>query len=195
MVKNTQNSAFSASNGYSLVELVIAMAIVSITINLAVPSVTKIYHRSQATAMINWLVGTIHYTRHAAVNYGITATLCPSSNASLGCSGEWLNGVIVFLDYNRDARINGKDRVLSSFTPSVINGTLKWRSFKNKKYLQLTEFGYTNYQNGNFVYCTDSKDAKLARQLVINVQGRVRLVNRRNKQGVNVDRRNKPLRC
>ncbi len=195
MVKNTQNSAFSAFNGYSLVELVIAMAIVSITINLAVPSVTKIYHRSQATAMINWLVGTIHYTRHAAVNYGITATLCPSSNASLGCSGEWHNGVIVFLDYNRDARINGKDRVLSSFTPSVSNGTLKWRSFKNKKYLQLTEFGYTNYQNGNFVYCTDSKDAKLARQLVINVQGRVRLVNRRNKQGVNVDRRNKPLRC
>jgi|TARA_B100000497_G_scaffold58179_1_gene66168 type IV fimbrial biogenesis protein FimT len=195
MIKSTQPSAFNAFTGYSLIEIIIVMAIASIMMNLAVPSVTKIYHRSQATAMINWLVGTIHFTRHAAVNYGTTATLCPSVNVSIGCGGEWHNGVIVFLDHNRDAKINGRDKILSSFTPSVKNGTLKWRSFKNKKYLQLTEFGYTNYQNGNFVYCTDSRDAKLARQLVINVQGRVRLVHKRNEEGVNVDRRNKPLKC
>ena len=195
MIKSTQRSAFNAFTGYSLIEIIIVMAIASIMMNLAVPSVTKIYHRSQATAMINWLVGTIHFTRHAAVNYGTTATLCPSANMSIGCGGEWHNGVIVFLDHNRDAKINGRDKILSSFTPSVKNGTLKWRSFKNKKYLQLTEFGYTNYQNGNFVYCTDSRDAQLARQLVINVQGRVRLVHKRNEEGVNVDRRNKPLKC
>ena len=182
-------------NGYSLVELIIVLAIVGITMNLAAPSVTKIYQRSQATAMINWMVGTIHFTRHAAVNYGTTATLCPSTDIDLGCGGEWHDGVIVFLDYNRDAKINGKDEVLSSFNPSVKNGTLKWRSFKNKKYLQLTEFGYTNYQNGNFVYCAKSKDAKLSRQLVINVQGRVRLVNKKNNEGISVDRKNKPLKC
>ena len=80
MIKSTQRSAFNASTGYSLIEIIIVMAIASIMMNLAVPSVTKIYHRSQATAMINWLVGTIHFSRHAAVNYGITATLCPSAN-------------------------------------------------------------------------------------------------------------------
>lgn len=182
-------------DGFSLVELIIVMAIVGITINYAFPSMTKIYRRSQATAMINWVVGTIHYTRHAAINYGITATICPSIAPELGCGGEWHDGVIVFLDHNRDAKINGKDSILSLFKPSVQNGTLKWRSFKNKKYLQLTEHGYTNFQNGNFVYCSDSGDSQLSRQLVINIQGRVRLINRRNKDGVSLDRKNKPIRC
>ena len=195
MNKITRNAADCTCAGYSMVELIIVLAIVSIMMNVAAPSMMKIYQRSQATAMINWMVGTIHYTRHAAVNYGTTATLCPSTDVNLGCGGEWHDGVIVFLDHNRDAKINGKDEVLSSFVPSVTNGTLKWRSFKNKKYLQLTEFGYTNYQNGNFVYCTDSQDAKLARQLVINVQGRVRLVNKKNGEGISVDRKNKPLKC
>lgn len=181
--------------GYSLVELLIVMAIVGITMNYAFPSMTKLYRRSQATAMINWVVGTIHYTRHAAINYRITATICPSIDSESGCGGEWHDGVIVFLDHNRDARINGKDSILSHFKPSVQNGTLKWRSFKNKKYLQITEHGYTNFQNGNFVYCSDSRDRKLARQLVINVQGRVRLINRRNEDGVSLDRKNNPLKC
>jgi len=183
------------TQGFSLVEIVIVLAIVSIMMNLSLPSMTKIYHRSQATAMINWVVGTIHYTRHAAVSYRTTTTICPSTDVRLGCGGEWQDGVVVFLDHNRDAKINGKDKVLGRFKPSVANGTLKWRSFKNRKYLQLTEFGYTNFQNGNFVYCTDSRNNKLSRQLVINIQGRVRLVNRRNKDGVTVDRKNKPLRC
>ncbi|MFT4727940.1 MAG: Tfp pilus assembly protein FimT [Granulosicoccus sp.] len=181
--------------GYSFVELISVMAIAAITMNFAFPSMTKIYHRSQATAMINWVVGTIHYTRHAAINFRVTTTICPSTPSGLGCGGEWHDGVIVFLDHNRDAQVNGKDSILSRFKPSVQNGTLKWRSFKNKKYLQLTEHGYTNFQNGNFVYCSESRDSKLSRQLVINVQGRVRLINRRDKDGVSLDRRNKPLRC
>ena len=112
MIKSTQDSAFSSLTGFSLIEMIIAMAIASIMMNLAVPSVMKIYHRSQATAMINWLVGTIHFTRHAAVNYGVTATLCPSDNTSIACGGEWHKGVIVFLDHNRDAKINGRDIIL-----------------------------------------------------------------------------------
>jgi len=181
--------------GYSFVEIIIVLAVVSTLVNYSVPSMRKIYHRSQATAMINWMVGTIHFTRHAAINFSTTATLCPGTDPKFGCGGEWHDGVIVFLDHNRDAKINGRDKVIGRFKPSVTDGTLKWRSFKNKKYLQLTEFGYTNYQNGNFVYCTATQDNKLSRQLVINVQGRVRLVNRRNKDGVTVDRKNKPLKC
>ena len=59
----------------------------------------------------------------------------------------------------------------------------------------MTGEGFTNYQNGNFTYCPPDGDLRFARQLVINVQGRVRMGHDTDGDGIVEDRRGKDVRC
>ena len=121
-------------------------------------------------------------------------TLCPTLDGKR-CGGKWHDGLMVFADHNKDARINGSDFLLHRINADNVYGTLKWRSFRNRQYLQMTPFGYTNFQNGNFVYCPMDNDPDYARQIVISVPGRARVAHYRSEKGERVDRKGKPLRC
>jgi len=161
--------------GLTLIELLVWLGISLALSSLAIPPLQRIIHRSQATAQITWLVTAVNYTRYAAVQYRATTTLCPSKIAGKGCNGKWHEGLLVFIDHNQDGRLNGKDRVLSRLPRLNTAGTITWRSFRNRQYLQMTEAGHTNYQNGHFIYCPAIEGPQLARKIVINVQGRARL--------------------
>ncbi len=76
-----------------------------------------------------------------------------------------------------------------------MGSTLKWRAFRNRQYLQMTPSGFTNYQNGNFVYCSQDQDLRFARQIVLNMQGRVKKSYDRNNDGLVEDRYGRHLRC
>jgi Tfp pilus assembly protein FimT len=115
--------------------------------------------------------------------------------SSTGCEGDWEKGLIAFSDRNKDALINGDDRIINYITALPVTGTFTWRSFRRRPYLQMTELGHTNFQNGNFVYCPAHQPLSAPRQIIVNVQGRVRLNRRRNSAGVVVDSRGRPLRC
>lgn len=183
------------TRGVTLIELVAGLAIISIMSALAMPSFSRIHSRSIATAGVNWIIGTVIFARQAAITHGITTTLCPASTKKIVCKGKWHEGVIVFADFNADAKLNGRDFLIERIHADTFTGTIKWRAFRNRQYLQMTPLGYTNYQNGNFVYCTQNQDLRFARQIVINMQGRARLVHTLNDEGMRVDRRGKLLRC
>ena len=189
---NVRNRSYA---GISLVEMIAVIAIASIMTGMVIPSVTKIYERNEATTSINWIITAVNYTRHAAIQFRTMATLCPKAKDELNCGGKWHQDLIVFADKNHDGKFNGEDYLLQKIASNKVKGTFKWRSFRNRQYLQITRFGYTNYQNGNFVYCPASEDLRLARQIVINIQGRARVVHTRDEAGTRVDRRGKPLRC
>lgn len=171
------------------------LAIITLLSSQAYVSMSAWLARQAATAQVNWLVGAIHYSRHAAITHRTTVTLCPGKKPDTGCEGDWENGLIAFSDRNKDALINGDDRIINYITALPATGTFTWRSFRRRQYLQMTEQGHTNYQNGNFVYCSMHQPLAAPRQIIVNVQGRVRLNRRRNKAGIVVDSRGRPLRC
>ncbi|MFT7687796.1 MAG: type IV fimbrial biogenesis protein FimT [Candidatus Azotimanducaceae bacterium] len=183
------------SSGVTLIELLSGLAIILVMFSLAIPSFNKIHSRSVATAGINWIVGAVNFTRHAAITHQITTTLCPSPIDQTDCHGKWHDGVIVFADFNADAIVNGNDFLIRRIHSDNFSGTIKWRAFRNRQYLQMTQNGHTNFQNGNFVYCPSNQNLHFARQIVINMQGRTRVVNSQNNDGKRIDRRGKLLRC
>ena len=183
-----------ACRGITLVEILAVSVIMIIVFGMAVPSMVRMAERNHATTTVNWLLGSIHYARHAAIIRGTTVTLCPSTD-KIVCRGHWHDGIIAFTDRNQDAQINGKDEIIGVFHSPADGSTIKWRSFRNRQYLQMTKDGITNYQNGNFVYCSKDQDPLYSRQIVINVAGRPRQSRDRNGDGIVDDRRGKPLRC
>lgn len=180
--------------GYSIIEMTGVIAIIAITFSLAAPSLHSMIERNKAANGINWIIRAINMTRISAVDFGALTTLCPTID-DMTCGGKWHDRIMIFTDSNDDRRINGRDKLITYLNFPYEGATLKWRAFRNRQYLQMTAAGFTNYQNGNFVYCSGDQDLRFARQIVLNMQGRVKRSYDRNNDGLVEDRYGENLRC
>ena len=181
------------NHGLTLIELLIALSITALILGQAVPSFNRIITNNLSIQRANWLIGAVNFSRHAAITTGSMVTLCAASGSH--CGRDWNQGILVFTDMNADGHLNGEDRVVKKLIPPDDSGSVRWRSFRNRPYLQMTPMGFTNYQSGNFVYCPQNKDLRYARQIVINMQGRARLNHAINTDGERIDRYGRLLRC
>ncbi|MGI9323312.1 MAG: GspH/FimT family pseudopilin [Pseudomonadales bacterium] len=180
--------------GFTFIEAVVSLALIAVLSGMAAPAMLHIIERNKASAGINWLARGIHLARMSAIDHGVMVTLCPTEDDA-SCGGDWHERVMLFTDSNEDHTVNGSDTVVAYLDFPHDEGTLTWRSFRNRQYLQITPMGFTNSQNGNFVYCAASQEDAYSRQLVINVQGRLRNSRGRNSDGVVVDSNGRVLRC
>jgi type IV fimbrial biogenesis protein FimT len=94
-------AALAKSSGFTMVELMMTIAIGSIVLMLAVPSFRYVTNSNRIAAEINGLLGDLQFARAEAIKEGRTVTVCVSSNGS-NClnpnPAAWQNGWIVFSD-------------------------------------------------------------------------------------------------
>lgn len=88
-------------HGFTLVELVVAMAVAAILVTIAVPNLRVFVQNSRIGTQTNDLISDISLARSEAIKSGATATVC-SSTAGLACDGggNWTNGRLVWTDTN-----------------------------------------------------------------------------------------------
>ena len=94
--------------GFTLVELLITIVVVSILLAAAVPSFMQAIKNNRVAGQANSLVVSTQMARNEAVKRGVGTTIC-SANADMdACSGsnDWSGGWIVFSDLNRNGAIN-----------------------------------------------------------------------------------------
>ena len=86
-------------HGFTLVELMITLAIAAIVMSIAVPSFNTTIQNSRITTQTNEMVSAINLARMEAIHRGTTVSLCASSDQS-SCSGsnDWSVGWIVYED-------------------------------------------------------------------------------------------------
>jgi type IV fimbrial biogenesis protein FimT len=180
--------------GLSLIEILVVLGIVAVLSLGGLPEVSSWRERREIDAVMHGLMGAIDMARSHAVAENVVVTFC-RSNDGLNCQGKWSEGSIVFTDLNADRAVNGADRLLFRLEPMRPAGTLEFRSFQNRQFLQMNARGFTNYQNGNFTFCPAGKDPRLARQIIISMTGRTRFARDKDGDGVAEDSQGKPLYC
>lgn len=89
--------------GFTLVELMITIAIISVLLVVGLPSLKTFMQGNQLVASTNELISAFHVARSEAIKRNNTVTICESTDGtSCTTTGNWNNGWIVFVDGSLD---------------------------------------------------------------------------------------------
>lgn len=100
----------SGMAGFTLVELMVTLAVLAVLIGVAVPSFTAITHRNRLTAAANELVAAMQTARMEAIRRNSRVVLCPTTTGSAcaATGADWTR-LLVFVDGNVNSAYDAGD--------------------------------------------------------------------------------------
>jgi type IV fimbrial biogenesis protein FimT len=94
-------------NGFTLIEMLITIVVVTILLAIGVPSFQEFIKNNRISGQSNNLVISIQLARNEAIKRGTGAVVCASTDQAT-CSGndDWSTGWIVYSDVGQDGNLN-----------------------------------------------------------------------------------------
>lgn len=192
------------NNGFTLLELLVTLAIVSIVVMIGTPSFQNTINNSRLTAAVNELSATMNLARSEAIKRNKFVIVCRAGMYTVGdftgyCGEEgssWRDGWRVFVDVDRSAgnvnifNDNGdsnlceptEDCLLKIQEPLATNISLRPSGANFDKIVRFAPTGIVdnNSVGGSFYFCspdsgTEQPDANSSKVLVLNGIGRPRI--------------------
>lgn len=98
-------------SGFTVVELMVVIAIVAIFLTYAIPSYKSVMTQNRMASEINDLANSMSLARSGAIRQGVNVTICASANPTAAApkcskSASWDTGWIVFTDIPSDQTYN-----------------------------------------------------------------------------------------
>ena len=84
----------SGQGGFTLLELVITVAVLAIALGIAIPSFQGITNRNRLTGVTNELLAAIQLTRMEAVRRNTRVTFCPTTNGTSCGGSNWMRSIV-----------------------------------------------------------------------------------------------------
>jgi prepilin-type N-terminal cleavage/methylation domain-containing protein len=186
---------FSNSKGFTLVELVVTVAISAIILNFAASNWLGLIERVTASQVKTSLRSIFSVARSSAVYERQFVTLCPL-NENNQCVSDWSRPVSIFNDPDNSKSLS-EDIHLIQVVEVTTNGTLipSATSHGGRRYFQYKPDGSTHGTIGNLTWCPRSKIVERAVQLRLNFGGRVRWAADTDGDGVVEDSSGQPVTC
>jgi type IV fimbrial biogenesis protein FimT len=163
--------------GFTLIELMIVLALCGILLGLAMPSLATVLRDARVTDATNEIFGAIFLARSEAIKRGQRVTLCVSANATqCTAGGRWDAGWILFEDANANAQRDAGEPLIRVGGMTVA-GVVVSGNDPVRHYISYVPSGMSRrisgaLQMGTVTVCAEQR----ARQIVINATGRPRLV-------------------
>lgn len=171
--------------GFTLVELVITLAIATILVTMAIPSFQATIRNNQIVAQTNELITALNLARSEAITQGVRVAICKRSGNACSTTVNWENGWIVFTDRDNDGSIDddgnttlcetGEDCVLRVYDGLPQNYTLRtggtfddWIAYLPSGLSR----GSGGLANDTFRLCSKSAGTSGARAIRVSATGR-----------------------
>lgn len=105
MDREIQSRRPHGHQGFTLVELISTLAVLSITLLAGIPALHDLLEQHRLSAHTNLLLGQLQFARSESVKVGQRIGLCPSNDGEF-CDDafDWSRGWIIFTDQNRNRR-------------------------------------------------------------------------------------------
>ena len=147
---------YHSTGGFTLVELLITIAILSIVLAIAIPNMNT--GRSFAVNQAREFKSALNYARNEAVNQSRVVIMCPSDDASAddpACDDTWHNGWVIFVDQDNNGEAEA-DEVLRRHTS--LKGAITIAPDPAVASISFDNQGFTN-DASDFLFCSDSDKA------------------------------------
>ncbi|MGL4612703.1 MAG: GspH/FimT family pseudopilin [Shewanella sp.] len=145
--------------GFTLVELMVTIAVAAILLAIGVPSLGSMYESSRATNNATKIHNIMVFARNHAVSYGVTVLACPfATTTSCGTTKDWSKGIRIYINTGGSEKLL---KVIDNFHDGdKITGTVSSISFSSD--------GLSS--GGTLTYCPNNKSTG-STAIIVNAGG------------------------
>jgi type IV fimbrial biogenesis protein FimT len=163
--------------GFTLIELITTLAVLGITLSLAIPGMTSLIGKNAMTSRVNSVVAHLQMARSESIKRGVNTVLCPTTDG-LSChdSIDWSGGYILFSDSNQNRTPDGDDQIIAVQMPDDQRIVVMTSTGRKKLTYQPT--GMSPGSNGTINFC-DGQGNVPPKAVIISNTGRPRLSEKR----------------
>tara|TARA_R110000787_G_scaffold42536_18_gene104614 strand:+ start:427 stop:1005 length:579 start_codon:yes stop_codon:yes gene_type:complete len=178
-------------HAFTLIEMLVTIAIAAILLALAIPSFRESTLNNQRAARVNELVTELNYARTQAVSLRQTVSLCRVANPGTpvcGSGNGWEDGWVIFVDNNSDGAIDAGEDILrrhgalisaaEQAKPSSQKFTIRGNGTATNGVMTRVSFrvagNVSPNSNGTLAVCDQRNDIAKGRAIVIGTGGRIR---------------------
>ena len=169
MKRSQINRLHAKLSGFTLIELMISIAVAAILFGIAVPQFSTVTQNARMTSARNGLFTAFQLARTEAITRHVHVVVCASSDGE-SCSGNWDGGALVYVDANRNRQREGNERLLTQFSHDI------FKNLEVKGGRRLTSFGPDGRSGGSnqtLAFCAPGRSDGLS--VVVSNVGRVRM--------------------
>ncbi len=161
-------------SGFTLLELLMTMAIAAILLTIGIPSFRYVTNSNRIAGEVNGLLGDLQFARSEAIKEGRSITVCVSNDqATCANSTTWNSGWIVWADVNNNNRVDGSEVLLRVQTPFTSTDT--FNASNNVSTIIFNREGYaTGIANGTVIALHDATNTSVwTRCLAVTLIGQM----------------------
>lgn len=169
------------ARGFTLIELMVTIAISAILAGLAAPSFQDLIASNRLKSHASSLLSSLLLARSEAIKRNSRVVQCKSADgATCTTAGEWQQGWIIFADTNNNAAVDSDELVIHQVGALTGDFILKGKTATSpvKNYVSYSSTGETKlkaseaFQAGTFTLCQSSSSGVKSREIVISPTGR-----------------------
>lgn len=161
-----------STKGYTLMELMVTVAIAGIIMAIAAPSYRLYVQNQRSVNLANDFVSALQIARSEAIKRGVPVSVCPASDDALDeCAGgnDWTNGWLVFEDADGNGELaDDSDRI--KVHEALNNGD---EITGDNTVVTYAAAGFLNAGQGEYTTTAEGCEGNHARLISITGAGRV----------------------
>ncbi|MDX1694801.1 MAG: GspH/FimT family pseudopilin [Ketobacteraceae bacterium] len=161
---------YRRGRGFTLIELMVALAVVAILLTVATPPLTAWVDRMKVLAETTELLESFSLGRQYAINSRNYVTICGTTSGNQ-CDGGWETGFLVFVSDGTN------NEFVDRRTTPVLHHYKTGDTFTTQGNIRKFVFrpsGLLKGRSGSLLYCPKSQAVKDYRRIVVSQGGRIR---------------------